>query len=317
MKNCKSPISPGAYRFVISDDLAGLRLDQFLSDAGDLLTRGQARALIDLGGVHYAGRRTRRCSLVVAAGQQVEVFVDGQPLKSMPLVEDHILYRDDDIIVINKPAGMSTQPTPSRYQGTLYAELLKLLKNPRRKDLRPSIGMVQRLDRDTSGVLVFSIHKRAHKKLTEQFRNHKICKRYWALVSGHPEPDSGKFVSHLARRRSTNLMVSVEKGGKYAETRYHTLESMANSCLVEVELITGRSHQIRVHFSEAGSPLLGDKAYGGPTRINDLDFSRQMLHSRSLSFVHPVTDRKMTFEAPAPEDFRKAQESLERGLNAR
>lgn len=301
---------PGAYRFKVEEKFSELRLDQYLAEASEQFSRGMAKRLIDIGGVYLCGRRVRRCSQTVAHGEMVEVYVDQQPLSTPTLEEQHILYRDNELIVINKPAGMATQPTPSRYQGTLYAELQKLLINPRRRLDKPSIGMVQRLDRDTSGVMVFSIHKRAHKKMTEAFRGRDIGKLYWAMVEGKPEQDEGAFCSLLAKRRSTNLMVSVERGGKRAETHYRLLDAMEQASLVEVRLITGRSHQIRAHFSEAGMPLLGDTAYGGRREIDGIEVPRQMLHSRELSFRHPVTQKNMLFTAPAPEDFVSIQTHL-------
>lgn len=301
---------PGAYRFEVENKFAGLRLDQYLAEASEQFSRGMAKRLIDIGGVYLSGRRVRRCSQTVAAGDKIEVFVDQQPLSTLNLREDHILYRDKELIVINKPAGMATQPTPARYQGTLYAELQKLLFNPNRRMEKPSIGMVQRLDRDTSGVMVFSIHKRAHKKMTEAFRGHDIGKLYWAMVEGQPDAEEGHFCSQLAKRRSTNLMVSVERGGKHAETHYRLLQAMGPASLVEVRLVTGRSHQIRAHFSEAGMPLLGDTAYGGRRQIGGVDVSRQMLHSRELSFNHPVTGENLHFTAPLPEDFVSVQAHL-------
>jgi 23S rRNA pseudouridine1911/1915/1917 synthase len=163
--------------------------------------------------------------------------------------------------------------------------------------------------------MVFSIHKRAHKKMTEAFRTRNVDKVYWAMVSGTPQAARGKFSSQLARRRSTNLMVSVERGGKQAETLYTTLQNMDQASLVEVNLITGRSHQIRAHFSEAGLPLLGDTAYGGPQRINDLEIPRQMLHSRALSFSHPVSGKELAFTAPLPSDFVNVLQHLDGSLN--
>lgn len=302
--------APGAYRFKVEEKFTGLRLDQYLAEASELFSRGMAKRLIDVGGVYLSGRRMRRCSQTVTPGELVEVYVDQQPLTNLSLQEKHILYRDNELIVINKPPGMATQPTPARYQGTLYAELQKLLADPRRRMDKPSIGMVQRLDRDTSGVMVFSIHKRAHKKMTEAFRGHDIDKLYWALIEGKPESEEGRFCSLLAKRRSTNLMVSVERGGKRAETHYRLLQEMGPASLVEVRLVTGRSHQIRVHFSEAGMPLLGDTAYGGCRTISGLGVPRQMLHSRELSFCHPVTGKKMFFSAPLPEDFAVVQTHL-------
>jgi 23S rRNA pseudouridine1911/1915/1917 synthase len=171
--------------------------------------------------------------------------------------------------------------------------------------------MVQRLDQDTTGVMVFSIHPRAHKKMTEHFLNHDIDKIYWALIDGIPEAAAGKFSSQLARRRSSNLMVSVAKGGKHAETSYKLLKSMQDVSMVEVNLLTGRSHQIRAHFSEAGMPLLGDPPYGGPKQVNDIVIPRQMLHARALAFAHPITGKKMLFTSPLPEDFSSVLQALE------
>ena len=147
--------------------------------------------------------------------------------------------------------------------------------------------------------------------MTEHFCGHEIDKTYWALIDGIPDEIQGTFRSHLARRRSTNLMVSVAKGGNQAETRYRLIKSMNGISMVEVELITGRSHQIRAHFSEAGLPLLGDPAYGGPRFVNDVIIPRQMLHARTLAFTHPVTAEKMCFTAPLPEDFSSVMRSLE------
>ncbi len=306
---------PGVYRFVVKEDDNGLRLDHFLAVSNDNFSRSLAKKIIDLGGVHLSGRRIRRCSQTVSSGEKVEVFIDKQPLTPKKLTEDSILYRDQDLIVINKPAGMATQPAPSRYQGTLYSELQVLLQDPHRRSQRPTIGMVQRLDLDTSGVMVFSIHKRAHKAMTEAFRGRDINKSYWALVAGRLETAQGSFSSQLAKRRSTNLMVSVERGGKQAETRYRLVKSAECASLVEVELITGRSHQIRAHFSEAGYPLLGDTAYGGPKNVNHLTIPRQMLHSRLLSFNHPVTGKGLMFEAPLPDDFTNILRGLDVSLN--
>ena len=310
----KSPC-PGAYRFTVEDTFDGLHLDQYLAEGTDKFSRTLAKLLINVGGVHLSGRRMRHCSQAVSTGDSVEVFIDHQPLEPMKLDEEYILYRDQDLIVLDKPAGMVTQPAPSRYQGTVYAELQNLLRDPKRKDQRPSIGMVQRLDRDTSGVMVFSIHQRAHKKMTEAFLGRDVTKVYWALISGVPQKEEGKFCSMLAKRRSTNLMVSVTRGGKPAETHYRLLQTMGQISLVEVQLITGRSHQIRAHFSEAGLPLLGDTAYGGPKEVGGLDVPRQMLHSKELSFCHPVTGKEMIFTAPLPKDFSSILHDVDGSLN--
>lgn len=298
-------LSPGVYRFVVPADQAGVRLDLFLATAVDG-GRGLIKRLIDLGGIHVDGRRIRRCSLPVVAGQRIELHVDGLPLEPFQLDPARILFRDRYLLAIDKPAGIATQPTPARYQGTLYAALQHFLGAAG----EASIGMVQRLDRDTSGAMVFSIHPRAHKGLTAVFSEHRVVKRYLALVAGRVRDSAGEIRSLLARRRATNRMVSVERGGKSAVTRYRVLMARDEVSLVEVEIPTGRSHQIRVHFAEAGHPLLGDRAYGGPTVVEDLTIGRQMLHASELGFDHPVSGARLELQAPLPEDFRSIMNSL-------
>ena len=315
MTSFGKPPRPGAYRFKVEDKYDGFRLDQYLAENSNDFSLGLVKRLIGIGGVHLSGRRMRFCHQPVSVGDMIEVFIDTLPLETIALEKQHILYRDQDLIVLDKPAGMVTQPAPSRFQGTLYSELQHLLRDPKHKDLRPSIGMVQRLDRDTSGVMVFSIHQRAHKKMTAAFQGRDVDKVYWALVAGRPKPEQGVFCSLLARRRSTNLIVSVTRGGKPAETRYRLLKTMGLVSLVEVQLITGRSHQIRAHFSEAGLPLLGDTAYGGPQMVDDIKIHRQMLHSRELAFCHPVTGKELKFTASLPKDFSNLLLQLDVSLN--
>ncbi|MCK4536779.1 MAG: RluA family pseudouridine synthase [Desulfuromonadales bacterium] len=303
----------GVYRYTVNEINAGQRLDQFLAGCCDDLSRGMARKLIDIGGVHLAGRRTRRCAQIVVDGQGVELYVDGLPLDPFRLTADQILYQDAYLIGLDKPVGVATQPTPARYKGTLYDALLALLTDPYRRSQKPSIGMVQRLDRDTSGVMVFSIHPEAHKDLTVSFREKQVRKVYLALVEGQVASEQGVIKSQLARRRASNLMVSVPRGGKYAETRYRLIESFDDASLLEVEIPTGRSHQIRAHFSEQGHPLLGDTVYGGHEVIAGISVPRQMLHARELQFRHPVNGQAMTLATEPPEDFSQVLRQLSDG----
>ncbi|NJC88675.1 MAG: RluA family pseudouridine synthase [Desulfuromonas sp.] len=297
--------SPGVYRFVVPGDQSGVRLDLFLAGALEG-GRGMIKRMIDLGGAHVDGRRVRRCSLSVVAGQHIELHVDGLPLEPFRLDTARIIYRDRYLLALDKPAGVATQPTPARYQGTIYAALQQFLS----ESGQVSLGMVQRLDRDTSGVLVFSTHSRAHKGLTAAFSEHRVTKRYLALVAGCLEHDAGEMQSQLARRRATNRMVSVERGGKPALTRYRRLACYDGASLVEVEIPTGRSHQIRIHFAEAGHPLLGDQAYGGPVMVGGVTIARQMLHASELCLDHPVSGARLELKSPLPEDFQKVLHSL-------
>ena len=290
------------FRISVEADCNGMRLDQFLAQALPDFSRTFARKIIDLGGVHLDGRRMRRSSVSVITGASLEIYLDDQPLDIFTLTDDLILYRDTYVLAINKPAGINSQPTPARYKGTLYEALLRLLESPYAKGQKPSLGMVQRLDRDTSGVMVFSIHNRAHQPLTRIFADRGVQKVYLAMIEGSMDKPQGEFRSLLARQHRTNLMKSVEKGGKEALTRYRVIESFGDAELVEVEIPTGRSHQIRVHFSEAGHPLLGDTRYGGLATWRGVPVSRQMLHAWKLQLGHPVSRESVALEAPYPSD---------------
>ncbi len=297
------------FRLRVDSSASGMRLDQWLSSQIQDLSRTEARKIVDIGGVHLDGRRARTCSLTVKAGSRAELHTDGYSLEPFRLSDKDILFRDKYLLVLNKPAGIDTQPTPSRYKGTVYEALLWLLGQvPGRK--KPELGMVQRLDRGTSGVMVFSIHQKAHSGLSKIFLEHQVEKRYLALVQNAPDPPSAEICSLLARSRKYNRTVSVERGGKKAVTRYQTRESAEDAALLEVNLLTGRSHQIRAHLSEAGSPLLGDPLYGGPVNWAGLTVSRPMLHAFYLEFTHPVSGERLTFDLPLPQDMQQLSDHL-------
>lgn len=298
------------YRFTPEADEAGMRLDQFVAGRSADLSRTLVRRLVDLGGVHVGGRRSRRCSYPVRVGETVEVFVDGLPLESYQLDAAAVIYRDPYLIAIDKAPGIETQPTPARFKGTLYAALLDYLHDPFRPLQAPSVGMVQRLDRETSGVMVFSIHPRAHRGLTEAFAGRQVRKRYLAVVAGRMPAAEGAFRSLLARSRATNKVKTVERGGKEAVTCYRVLDEFSDATLVEVEILTGRSHQIRVHFAESGHPLLGDGRYDGPGDWHGYPVRRQMLHSWRLSLTHPVSGEALELEAPIPADMAALLDKL-------
>ncbi|HAD04962.1 MAG TPA: RluA family pseudouridine synthase [Desulfuromonas sp.] len=287
-----------------------MRLDQFVAAQCPDISRTLARRLIDLGGLHAGGRRVSQCSRGAVCGETVELFIDGLSLDLYVLTPADILYRDDYLLALDKPAGIETQPTPARYKGTLYAALLEYLRDPRHSARKTELGMVQRLDRDTSGVILFSIHPRAHAGLTKIFSERSARKIYLALVSGVPAEAQGEIRSHLARGRD-NRVRSVPRGGKEALTRYRVVETFADAALLEIELLTGRSHQIRAHLSEAGHPLLGDIRYGGWAELRGETVPRQMLHSASLALQHPVGGKPLVLEAPLPADFLACLQRLQ------
>ena len=291
------------HRYTVKVVESGLRLDQYLAAVCQELSRTSARKVIDLGGVHLDGRRIRGCSRAVKTGERVEVYLDRLPLEPYRISPAEIIYQDSYLIVLNKPAGVDTQPTRARFKGTIYEALQHHLQDPFRLHLKPELGMVQRLDRGTSGLMVFSIHQRAHKKLTEMFVDHQVEKYYLALVAGIPEQPTAEIRSLLARSRKQNLVKSVEKGGKEAITRYRLAETFAETSLLDIDLLTGRSHQIRAHMSEQGWPLLGDTDYGGPAQIGSFALSRPLLHAAKLAFRHPVTGEPLQFTLEVPNDF--------------
>lgn len=290
------------HRCHVEESDQGLRLDAFLSERLEDMSRGAIRKIIDLGGVHVDCRRVRTCDRHVASGQNIELHLDGGLLKPYRIAPEHVLYQDEYLIALNKPAGINTQPTPARYKGTLYEALQKWLDRSRRHGRRLEIGMAQRLDRDTSGVLVFSIHPRSHKGLTEQVRDHGMVKRYLALVAGCPKPGRGTYRSILARSRRGGSMKSVVAGGKEAVTHYRVQQTSQGASLVEIDIVTGRMHQIRAHFSEAGHPILGDSRYKGAQTFAGLSLKRQCLHSWHLEMAHPVSGATLLFRAPVPGD---------------
>ncbi len=300
------------FRLTVSAEKHGWRLDLFLADAHENLSRTLVKKVIDLGGVHLQGRRVRSCSQPVQNGDRIEVYLDHLPMDPYRIAEEDVIYRDSYLIVLNKPAFVDTQPTHARYKGTLYEALQWYLKDPFRPRQKPELGMIQRLDRGTSGLIVFSIHQKAHKKMTQIFLERRVEKRYLALVSGVPASSEGEIRSYLTRVRKVNRVMSVKKGGKEAITRYRVVESFNDCSLLEIDLLTGRSHQIRAHMSEQGCPLLGDQRYAGPKEFHGKVIARPLLHAARLVFQHPVTGQQLDFTTPVPVDMVAVYENLKK-----
>lgn len=305
----------------VSPAEAGERLDRCLARHLPELSRTRIQELIDAGGVRVAGRQAKR-SHRVAAGEAVEIDVLPRPAaraepEAIPL---EVLYEDDDVVVINKPAGMVVHAGAGHARGTLVNALmhrfgrLSGVSGP----LRP--GIVHRLDKDTSGVLVVARHDAAHRALAEQFRRRTVVKQYVALVHGRLARDAGTIERAVARdpRRRTR-MTTRRAGGRAARTVWRVCARLDAFTLVEAEILTGRTHQIRVHLASLGHPVVGDTLYGAPRepragRQALPALARNFLHAARICFQHPARGGAVDVRAPLPAELRDFLRRLERAL---
>jgi 23S rRNA pseudouridine1911/1915/1917 synthase len=299
----------------VEGDEAGGRLDRFLAGRLPLLSRTRLQALTLSGKVLVNGR-PGRASQRIAPGDRIEVALPQESLsgtvapapEAIPL---HVVYEDDDLLVVDKAAGIVVHPAPGHASGTLVNALLA--HTPQLSQLggeqRP--GIVHRLDRDTSGLMVVAKHDQAQRLLARQLRQREMDKRYLALVDGAPGSESGTVEAPLGRhpQRSRPMAIVPEgEGGRPSLTHFAVLRRYARHTLLECRPVTGRTHQIRVHLAAIGAPVVGDRVYG--RRPPSLDLDRHFLHAARLTFRLPDGTRR-TFEAPLPEDLASTLRSLE------
>lgn len=300
---------------------AGARLDRFLVEQVSGFSRARLQSLLEEGHITLNGQNAR-ASVKLKGGETIRILVP--PVRASELVPEdiplEILYEDGWLVVLNKPAGMVVHPARGADQGTLVHALLHQVEDLSGISGEERPGIVHRLDKDTSGVLVVAKSDEAHRQLSEQFKIHSITRRYRALVRGLP-PERGTWHSSIGRSPHNRLkMASVKSGGKEAITHFQRLETLPGACLMEFTLETGRTHQIRVHTSEAGFPILCDGVYGGhwwrglpdtPTLKQALGkANRQLLHARELGFVHPEDGRFLHFQQEIPADFQAVLDGL-------
>jgi len=291
----------------------GQRLDKALADASGL-SRERVKALLGEGRVLLGGKVAHQASAKLPEGVTFEIRVpEAAPSEAqaqdIPLT---IVFEDEHLIVIDKPAGLVVHPAAGNLDGTLVNALLHHCKGQLSGIggvVRP--GIVHRIDKETSGLLVVAKTNKAHEGLAKQFADHSIERAYLAIVAGLPVPASGTVRGHIGRsdkdRKKMAVLHEENKRGKHAVTHYRLLEALAGASLVECRLETGRTHQVRVHMSSIGHPLLGDPVYGrAPSRfrpiLNQLHFARQALHAAVLGFIHPVTGAALRFESTLPAD---------------
>lgn len=315
------------FRLHVAPKARAERLDRFLVVALPALSRSRLKRLIEAGLVSIGGATIAEPSYRVKPGQAIDLTVppaedEGRPeAESYPLT---IVYEDADVIVVDKPAGMAVHPAPGTPSGTLVNALLAHcdaslsgIGGVRRP------GIVHRLDKDTSGLIIAAKHDRAHAGLSQQFATRSLSRTYLTLVWGTPTPASGEITGNIGRSpKDRKKMAVLKSAGRPALTRYKVLRRLQGGqiALVECTLGTGRTHQIRVHMAHKGHPLIGDQTYGRrritgpwpPAAVAALSgFKRQALHAYRLGFIHPVSGAALIFEAPLPHDFKTLLDNLE------
>ena len=286
----------------------GIRLDVYLSEKLHK-TRSAILKAIEEGNVLVNGAVPTKAGVKVDVGDKISVdFPDPRPISARPQdIPIEILYEDEDIVVVNKPQGMVTHPAGGSPDGTLVNALLYKVKDLSgiNGEIRP--GIVHRLDKDTSGVLVVAKNDAAHLALSEEIASKKALRYYYALVVGNIAAEEGKIEKGIARSHKDRKQMAVSEEGRKAITLYKVIERAKGYTLVECQLLTGRTHQIRVHMKSIGHPVVGDPVYGKESPLAPFG---QLLHAHKLVLFHPVTGEKMTFTAPVNEAFAAALDKL-------
>lgn len=300
------------YEWIVRDEEAGVRLDKYLAADARLGSRAKAIAALERGKIFLNGEEASMpdASRPLSAGDAVRVWMDrpgtSKPRPRARSVGDlQILYEDDDLLVVNKPAGLLAVPLERRADAPSVSDRLEDHFRGRGRRTRPFV--VHRIDRDTSGLVVFAKHAAAQAALKEQFRRREPERVYWAVVYGHPEPPQGTWRDHLTWDAKALIQKETsprDPGASEAISEYRVLRRFRGASLIEVHLRTGRRNQIRIQARLRGHTLVGEQRYvDGPEELRTIPFERQALHARRLSFLHPADGRPLTFEAAPPADF--------------
>ena len=318
-------MSEGRLRLAVPDEALGIRLDTFLAERYPEGSRSLWKRMIEAGRVEIDGRPVEKAGFALKPGMTVDAAL---PERETPELEGEnipvaLAYEDEHIAVVVKPAGLVVHPGHGAHRGTLVHALVGrgLALAPAGGAGRP--GIVHRLDKETSGLLIVAKTDAAHRALTAMFARREIKKTYAAILWGRPQPPDGRIDEAIGRSRRDRTKMSVgAPGAREATTIYRTRENFRGATLVEIDLVTGRTHQIRVHFATRHHPVLGDTRYGGAPwkQLQDLgrraifsSFPRLALHARSLAFAHPVTGAPLAIEAPLPDDFLTFAAALRTG----
>lgn len=296
--------------YKINEDLVGIRLDKAISMKDKDLSRVAVQRLIDEENILVNGKKTKSSyklnlddivTIIKKEAKETEIKPQDIPLD--------IVYEDNDILVVNKQKGLVVHPGNGNPDGTLVNAIMNHCKESLSGiggEIRP--GIVHRLDKDTSGILIIAKNDKAHINISEQIKNHEVKKTYIALVRGIVRENMATIDMPIARSNKDRTKMAVSKNGKNAITHIKVLERFKGVTLLEVNIETGRTHQIRVHLSEIGYPIVGDYVYSNGK--NPFNVVGQMLHSMRIEFKHPVTNKQMKLEAELPEYFKEVLTSL-------
>ena len=286
------------------------RIDAYISENTDY-SRTAVQRLIEENKIVVNGK-IEKSSYKVQNGDKIEI--EEEQAKEIELkaqdIPLEILYEDNDIIVVNKPKGMVVHPANGNPDGTLVNAIMSICKDSLSGiggEIRP--GIVHRLDKNTSGAIIIAKNDKAHINLSEQLKNHEIKKTYIALVRGIVKENNATINMPIGRSKKDRKKMAVDKNGKDAITHFKVLKRYSNCSLLEINIETGRTHQIRVHLSHIGYPIIGDDVYSNGK--NKWNIEGQCLHAKSLEFAHPITGEKMHIEAELPEYFQKILEDLD------
>ncbi|RXM57149.1 RNA pseudouridine synthase [Clostridium tetani] len=300
-------------KFLVKEEFENERLDLFIVENLKDKSRSFIKKLSDDKGI-MVNDEIKKVNYKVKCGDIVKVLLpkeEGIYLEKENM-DLNILYEDEDIIVINKPQGMVVHPGVGNTKGTLVNGLLAHCKSLSNINGEERPGIVHRIDKDTSGILVIAKTNRAHEHLANQLKNHSMLRVYMALTEGVIKEDMGTIDKDLGRNPSDRIKFAVVDEGKRAVTHYKVINRYNNNSLIECRLETGRTHQIRVHMSYIGHPIVGDPVYG--YKRQKFKLKGQMLHAKKLGFIHPTKEEYMEFNSEIPEEFKKILEILEKQL---
>lgn len=291
-------------KYIVTENEKGKRLDAYIATKNENITRTSAQRMIEEGNILVNGKKQKVAykintdDVVTVVPEEIkEISIDAEDI---PI---DVIYEDKDIIVVNKPKGMVVHPANGNYNGTLVNAIMGMCKETLSGiggELRP--GIVHRLDKDTSGLLIIAKNDKAHVKMSDQIKNHEVKKTYIALVRGVIKENEATIDMPIGRSTSDRKKMAVNKEGKNAITHIKVLKRYDKYTLLQVNIETGRTHQIRVHLSYIGYPIIGDTTYSNGK--NEFGVVGQCLHAKSLEFKHPITGKEMKLEAPLPEYFQ-------------